>query len=130
MSRMRRRLQPLLLLLIGVLLVLQTGIGLADAARAHVRCDVHGDMLHTDEAATSRADDDRPSLRAETPAGLHHGCALADAVVPTVVTLPRDPHVPSLRWRTAPAAARAPPLRDDAQVAPLVRAPKTSPPTA
>lgn len=130
MGTMRRRLPTLLLLVTGLLLMLQTGIGLVDAARAHVRCEVHGDMLHTDAGADGRSHDETPSLRAERDSGLHHGCALADAILPTAVPLPRVAPVPVSRWRLAPAPARAPPTRVGGQVAPLVSAPKTSPPTA
>jgi hypothetical protein len=127
---MSRRLPSLFLLIVGVLLMLQSGIGLADAARAHVRCDVHGDMLHTDEAGTGGSRDEAPAWRAAVGSSLHHGCAVADAVLPTAVPLPSVPRLPELRWRIAPASANAPPCGTPGAMAPLLRAPKTSPPVA
>ncbi len=118
------------MLLVGVLLMLQTGIGLVDAARAHVRCDLHGDLLHTDEAGASAQRDEAPALREAADSSLHHGCAVADAVVPGAVPLPPVPVLPTVRWRVAPASPNAPPRASPVLVAPLVRAPKTSPPAA
>ncbi len=132
---MFRRFAAFLLVCSAAVLAVQSVVKIQDAARAHVRCALHGEMLHLDGESPSdaTATEDRShgaELRSAPDVEAHHGCDLAGVVVPGATPLPRVPDLPTLRWVLAPAPARAPPTVPTLALAPLSRAPKTSPPLA
>ena len=117
-----RRLAHGWLLIVALLLglVRDTAI-LADQVRLHVVCPEHGEVVHA-APVESRGSE----LRALAPSEHGGGCHLAALGPLPAIATPPAPEVaaaPSFPLLATNSAPRAPPV-----AAPLIRAPKTSPP--
>lgn len=131
MPRMLRRLAALVVILGTALMGLWVDtIELIDALEQHVTCPIDGEAVHALPVATNdTGEQGRSELRAAPPERHEVGCIFNEHGPSPAPLLITPPTVEEQSWVEVPALLAAAAL-DPPGIAPLVNAPKTSPPVA